>query len=71
MRDAFSAMPVKSDCNDARGIGQLMRMGWLRLVDRKSIAAEELRAVLMARKLVQSKFATLRTVCAGFCVALG
>jgi hypothetical protein len=27
VRDAFSAMPVKSDRNDARGIAQLMRLG--------------------------------------------
>src|SRR5580693_312795 len=30
VRDAFSAMPVKSDRNDARGIAQLMRLGWFR-----------------------------------------
>ncbi len=28
VRDAFKAMPVKSDRNDARGIAQLMRLGW-------------------------------------------
>jgi len=27
VRDAFKAMPVKSDRNDARGIAQLMRLG--------------------------------------------
>ena len=31
-RDAFKAMPVKTDRNDARGIAQLMRLGWFRLV---------------------------------------
>ena len=30
MRDAFKAMPVKSDRKDARGIAQLMRLGWFR-----------------------------------------
>ena len=30
VRDAFKAMPVKSDRNDARGIAQLMRLGWFR-----------------------------------------
>src|SRR6478736_3387812 len=28
VRDAFKSMPVKSDRNDARGIAQLMRLGW-------------------------------------------
>ena len=32
VRDAFKAMPVKSDRNDARGIAQLMRLGWFRPV---------------------------------------
>src|SRR6516164_8328529 len=30
VRDAFKAMPVKTDRNDARGIAQLMRLGWFR-----------------------------------------
>ena len=50
-----SAMSVKSDRNDARGISQLMRLGWFRPVHCKSIGAQETRAVLTARKLVQSK----------------
>ncbi len=29
---AFKAMLVKTDCNDARGIAQLMRLGWFRPV---------------------------------------
>jgi transposase len=48
-------MPVKSDRNDARGIAQLMRLGWFRPAHCKSMAAQETRAVLTARKLVQSK----------------
>ena len=38
VRDAFKAMPVKSDRNDARGIAQLMRLGWFRPVHCKSLA---------------------------------
>ena len=53
VRDAFKAMPVKSDRNDARGIAQLMRLGWFRAVHCKSIGAQETRAVLTARNLVQ------------------
>jgi transposase len=32
VRNAFKAMPVKTDRNDARGIAQLMRLGWFRPV---------------------------------------
>jgi transposase len=51
VRDAFKAMPVKSDRNDARGIAQLMRLGWFRPVHCKSMGMQEVRAVLTARKL--------------------
>ena len=75
VRDAFSAMPVKSDRNDARGIAQLMRLGWFRPVHCKSIAAQEVRAVLTARKLVQSKLLdvenSLRGILRGFGLKVG
>src|SRR5882757_9743938 len=68
--DAFKAMPVKSDRNDARNIAQLMRLGWFRPVHCKSIAAQEVRAILTARKLVQSKLhdveMSLRGILRGF-----
>src|SRR5437763_9345528 len=32
VRDAFKAMPVKTDRTDARGISQLMRLGWFKPV---------------------------------------
>ena len=41
VRDAFKAMPVKTDRNDARGIAQLMRLGWFRPVHCKSLPAQE------------------------------
>ena len=34
-------MPVKTDRNDARGIAQLMRLGWFRPVHCKSVTAQE------------------------------
>jgi transposase len=75
VRDAFSAMPVKSDRNDARGIAQLMRLGWFRPVHCKSIAAQEVRAMLTARKLVQSKLRdvenSLRGILRGFGLKVG
>jgi hypothetical protein len=55
VRDAFKAMPVKTDRKDARGIAQLMRLGWFRPVHCKSVPAQEMRALLTARKLIQGK----------------
>src|SRR6201993_4248041 len=55
VRNAFKTMPVKSDRNDARGIAQLMRLGWFRPVHCKSIGAQEVRGELTARKLIESK----------------
>lgn len=75
VRDAFKAMPVKSDRNDARGIAQLMRLGWFRPVHCKSIEAQEVRAVLTARKLIQSKLLdvenSLRGILRGFGLKVG
>ena len=75
VRDAFRAMPVKSDRNDARGIAQLMRLGWFRPVHCKSMAAQEVRALLTARKLVQSKLLdvqmSLRGLLRGFGLKVG
>src|SRR5882672_8888386 len=53
VRNAFKTMPVKTDRKDARGIAQLMRLGWFRAVHCKSLPAQEMRALLTARKLLQ------------------
>jgi transposase len=53
VRNAFKIMPVKTDRKDARGIAELMRLGWFRPVHCKSMEAQETRAILTARKLVQ------------------
>ena len=75
VRNAFKAMPVKSDRNDARGIAQLMRLGWFRPVHCKSLGAQEVRALLTARKLVQSKLLdvenSLRGILRGFGLKVG
>jgi transposase len=55
VRKAFETMAVKTDRKDARGIAELMRVGWFRPVHCKSMEAQETRAILTARKLVQSK----------------
>jgi transposase len=54
VRNAFKIMPVKTDRKDAHGIADLMRLGWFRPVHCKSIEAQETRALLTARKLVQT-----------------
>jgi transposase len=75
VRDAFKAMPVKTDRNDARGIAQLMRLGWFRPVHCKSLAAQETRALLTARKLLESKLhdveMSLRGILRGFGLKVG
>jgi transposase len=75
VRDAFKAMPVKTDRKDARGIAQLMRLGWFRPVHCKSMAAQETRAILSARKLVQAKLhdveMSLRGILRGFGLKVG
>jgi transposase len=75
VRDAFKAMPVKTDRNDARGIAQLMRLGWFRPVHCKSVGAQETRALLTARKLLQSKLhdveMSLRGILRGFGLKVG
>lgn len=75
VRDAFKAMAVKSDRNDARGIAQLVRLGWFRPVHCKSIGAQEQRAILTARRLVQAKLQdidnSLRGILRGFGLKVG
>ena len=43
VRNAFKTMAVKTDRKDARGIAELMRVGWFRPVHCKSIEAQEVR----------------------------
>jgi transposase len=73
--EAFKTMAVKSDRNDARNIAQLMRLGWFRPVHCKSMSAQETRAILTARKLVQSKLLdvenSLRGILRGFGLKVG
>jgi hypothetical protein len=75
VRDAFKAMPVKTDKKDARGIAQLMRLGWFRPVHCKTLPAQEVRAVLTARKLLKGKLIDLemclRGILRGFGLKVG
>lgn len=75
VRNAFKTMAVKTDRKDARGIAELMRVGWFRPVHCKSIEAQEVRVMLTARSLVQSKLqdieASLRGMLRGFGLKVG
>lgn len=53
VKGALKAMPIKTDRRDAEGIARLLQMGWFRPVHRKSMSAQEMRALLSARKAVQ------------------
>src|SRR6516164_3935400 len=50
VKAALSAMTVKTDRKDARGLAQLLRMGWFQPVHAKSMASQEVRALLVGRK---------------------
>jgi transposase len=75
VRNALKTMPVKTDRKDARGIAELMRLGWHRPVHCKSMAAQETRAMLTTRDLVQSKLhdveMSLRGTLRGFGLKVG
>ena len=53
VKGALKAMPIKTDRRDAEGIARLLQMGWYRPVHCKSISAQEMRALLSARKAIQ------------------
>src|SRR6476469_1420830 len=75
VKAALSAMVVKTDRKDARGIAQLLRMGWYRPVHRKSPPAQEVRALLVGRKLLQAKLLdvelSIRGILRGFGLKVG
>jgi transposase len=75
VKAALSAMVVKTDRTDARGIAQLLRMGWFRPVHCKSPPAQETRALLVGRKLLQSKLLdvelSIRGILRGFGLKVG
>ena len=47
---ALSTRPTKSDRSDARGLAEMLRMGWYRAVTAKSFTAHERLALLAARR---------------------
>jgi transposase len=75
VRNAFKIMPIKTDRKDARGIAELRQLGWFRPVHCKSMEAQETRAMLTARKLVQKELmeteSNLRGILRGFGLKVG
>jgi transposase len=55
VRASFAAMRVKTDRNDARGIAQLVRLGWFKAVHVKAPSAQETRVLLNGRKFLVDK----------------
>ena len=70
VQHALATASVKTDRKDARGIAQLMRMGWFKPVHCKSIEAQDMRALLSARELLQCNLhqleMSLRGILRGF-----
>ena len=68
-------MTVKTDRKDARGIAQLIRMGWFRPVHCKSPGSQEVRALLVARKQLLGKLLdvelSIRGILRGFWLKMG
>src|SRR6202051_3432085 len=75
VKAALSAMTVKTDRKDARGIAQLIRMGWFRAVHCKSAGSQEVRALLVGRKLLLGKLLdvefSIRGILRGFGLKMG
>ncbi|MBI2713297.1 MAG: IS110 family transposase [Rhizobiales bacterium] len=55
MHVSLSTMRNKTDRNDARGIAQMMRLGWFRAVHVKNIEMQKMRTLLSNRKLLKRK----------------
>jgi transposase len=71
VKTALKAMTVKTDKNDARGMAQLMRLGWFRPVHVKTLVAQEIRALLTARRLLLAKLCDIETSLRGILRGFG
>jgi len=68
---SLSTMRNKTDRNDARGIAQLMRLGWYKVVHVKSPEAQCLRVLLGSRRLVSRKLVDVENEIRGTLRAFG
>ena len=75
VRAALSARVAETDRNDARGMADLLRMGWFRPVHVKSMDAREQRALLTARSTLVRRLKdvenSVRGLLRGFGIRLG
>jgi len=71
MRVSLSAMRNKTDRNDARGIAQMMRLGWFRAVHVKNVEMQKLRTLLANRKLLKRKLVDIENHIRGALRAYG
>jgi transposase len=71
VKAALSALTMKTDKHDARGIAQLMRLGWFKPVHVKTLLAQEVRALLTARKLLVEKLRDVDNSLRGFGLKVG
>ncbi|MGY4405176.1 IS110 family transposase [Bradyrhizobium sp. USDA 3315] len=55
MRVSLSTMRNKTDRNDARGVAQMIQLGWCRAVHVKYIEMQKMRTLLANRKLLKRK----------------
>jgi transposase len=71
MRVSLSTMRNKTDRNDARGIAQMMRLGWFRAVHVKNVEMQKLRTLLGNRKLLKRKLVDIENHIRGALRAYG
>lgn len=67
----LQAMGNKTDRKDARGLAQLLRTGWYREVHAKSAAAQDVRALLTARRQVLSSLVQVENSIRGLLKTVG
>jgi transposase len=71
MHVSLSTMRNKTDRNDARGIAQMMRLGWFKAVHVKSVETQRLGTLLANRKLLKRKLVDLENHIRGALRAYG
>jgi transposase len=71
MRVSLSTMRNKTDRNDARGIAQIMRLGWYRAAHVKNIEMQRMRALLSNRKFLKRKLIDIENHIRGVLRAYG
>lgn len=67
----LQGMGNKTDRKDARGLAQLLRTGWYREVHAKSLAAQDARALLTARRQVLSSLVQVENSIRGLLKTVG